>query len=85
MGCICPNKDKNKEDMILLDLQYMHGESYIRQQSSGSKDKSQINSCINKTNIEIDDVYDTCNKTSIQFDTYKTKKSNFVLIFRRRY
>jgi hypothetical protein len=70
MGCICAKKD---DDMIVLELDDINGQEYMRKYTINSR-RERL-SHVNKTN-EIDEGYDNCNKTSYATDTHNTRNKS---------
>ncbi len=77
MGCICPNS-KNGENMVILDYQQ---DKFIEENgrratvSSKKSEKYEKSIEILRSNQELEDVNDSCNKTSYLESSQKNRKS----------
>lgn len=77
MGCICPNS-KNGENIVILDFQE---DKFIEENgrrpsiSSKKSDKFDKSNEIIRSNQELDDANDSCNKTSFAESSQKNRKS----------
>lgn len=77
MGCICPNS-KNVENIVILDYQE---DKFIEENgrkatiSSKKSDKFEKSNEIMRSNQEVDDANDSCNKTSFAESSQKNRKS----------
>jgi hypothetical protein len=77
MGCICPNS-KNGENIVILDFQE---DKFIEENgrratiSSKKSDKFEKSNEIMRSNQELDDANDSCNKTSFAESSQKNRKS----------
>jgi len=77
MGCICPNS-KNGENIVILDFQE---DKFIEENgrratiSSKKSDKFEKSNEIMRSNQELDDANDSCNKTSFAESSQNNRKS----------